>query len=587
MPYTPTNNPYVPGDPYMYDLKWIVGKINELIADYKGNNAEIIAIKQYLETLDVSEKLDEMLADGDFTPLLQSLVDQYVIDTNNRLDGIDNDIATLSRRALILENAAGLQSEAPAFPLEMFKSYSNGTTGDYYRVQGITATYNNDDSIKNIYAWCDVNNTASARLYKITAGNRSTGAGWTYSYTDNLPPLHGSCISVVESRNKILVGWEQGSGKFYEYDLITDTYALIDLSSITTSGILGIVYDEKTNTYLMCANSNNKMYVLDENYNVIRTYEHYITYGVPNSYLYQGYDYKNGLEYRTFNTPNGRTNGIMVYDTFTGNLLKVININCLYGELESVNVRNGVALLAFDNVYYDNNNIEMDLIAEAYIGGKVDKNALQNIQQKFNCGYPFTAFLTNGNTIAAPNLRYCNTHSNNEMCRYVGVGTVDNPIKSGAVMVAMVLLLKKLYPTCAITITVSGNNTNTDDNGFYISNATGIDIVVDGGGYSINHLFCYYANNIELKNVTIVGNGASRRNNDGRLILTSNNNLIIRTASTAPIIWLIDNYRVLLYQALTGTHTSTNSESYRNIYMPGSKTRYTAAHFASNGDISS
>ena len=29
MAYSPENNPYIPGDPYSYDLKWMVKKINE------------------------------------------------------------------------------------------------------------------------------------------------------------------------------------------------------------------------------------------------------------------------------------------------------------------------------------------------------------------------------------------------------------------------------------------------------------------------------------------------------------------------------------------------------------------------------
>lgn len=30
MPYSPENNPYIPGDPYSYDLKWIVQQIKDL-----------------------------------------------------------------------------------------------------------------------------------------------------------------------------------------------------------------------------------------------------------------------------------------------------------------------------------------------------------------------------------------------------------------------------------------------------------------------------------------------------------------------------------------------------------------------------
>lgn len=33
MPYSPENNPYIPGDPYSYDLKWIVQQIKDLKKD--------------------------------------------------------------------------------------------------------------------------------------------------------------------------------------------------------------------------------------------------------------------------------------------------------------------------------------------------------------------------------------------------------------------------------------------------------------------------------------------------------------------------------------------------------------------------
>lgn len=30
MPYTPNNDPYIPGDPYGYDLKWMIRKLKEM-----------------------------------------------------------------------------------------------------------------------------------------------------------------------------------------------------------------------------------------------------------------------------------------------------------------------------------------------------------------------------------------------------------------------------------------------------------------------------------------------------------------------------------------------------------------------------
>lgn len=41
MAYTPENNPYIPGDPYSYDLKWIVAKIKNLESNYEQINSKI------------------------------------------------------------------------------------------------------------------------------------------------------------------------------------------------------------------------------------------------------------------------------------------------------------------------------------------------------------------------------------------------------------------------------------------------------------------------------------------------------------------------------------------------------------------
>lgn len=587
MPYTP-NNPLVPGDPYSYDLKWMVEKLKELTANYTGLNQEVINIKNYLNSLDVETfvdaKIDQMYADGQFTSILQSLVDSYVATTNARIDNIESDIALIASKLLAVRRANAFREEAAAFPLYVIKAYVNGISGDEYNVQGMCATYNADDSIKNIYVYCDAG--SHARLYKLTGGNRTNGSGWTYSYSDNVPAVHGSTISVNEAANKIYISNEAGSGTFYEYDIVTDTYALIDISNITNTPILGVVYDSDTNTFLVCGNINNKMYVLDDSFALIREYSHNITYDTS-SYLYQSYDYKNGLEYRTFNGPQHRTNGIIVYDTIDGTPLKLINIGPLYGELESISIRNGVALLAYDNVYYDYNNIQMGMVAEAYIGGAVNTNFMLNIRQKINCGYPFANFLSNHNTTGIPNIYYVNTHADSELCRYVGVGTTANPISSGLVIAAMILLFKQYYDYSKITITLNGDNTNDDDNGFWLYDITGIDLIIIGNDKTLNNLYVHYANNLDVRAIAVTAGGTGRRANDGRMYLEYNNNLIIKNTVTAPIVWLTDNYRVLIYNTLTGTHASINSESYRNIYMPGSKAKFTAPHFVSNGDISS
>ena len=45
MGYTPENNPYIPGDPYSYDLKWIVRKLNSVISSTEAaERAEAAAV---------------------------------------------------------------------------------------------------------------------------------------------------------------------------------------------------------------------------------------------------------------------------------------------------------------------------------------------------------------------------------------------------------------------------------------------------------------------------------------------------------------------------------------------------------------
>lgn len=41
MPYTPNNNPYIPGDPYSYDLKWLVEKMKKLEAALGRDTSEL------------------------------------------------------------------------------------------------------------------------------------------------------------------------------------------------------------------------------------------------------------------------------------------------------------------------------------------------------------------------------------------------------------------------------------------------------------------------------------------------------------------------------------------------------------------
>lgn len=89
MAYTPENNPYIPGDPYSYDLKWIVDQIKSWAGRFDNAEAAIIALNEdfddlkayvnsYFDDLDIqteiNQKLDEMASDGTLASVIASTV---------------------------------------------------------------------------------------------------------------------------------------------------------------------------------------------------------------------------------------------------------------------------------------------------------------------------------------------------------------------------------------------------------------------------------------------------------------------------------------------------------------------------------
>lgn len=86
MGYTPENNPYIPGDPYSYDLKWMISEIKRISNLYDPLSQEFQALYNYvhdfLDNLDfpqeVSDKLEEMAADGTLYDILKPYFIEYV-----------------------------------------------------------------------------------------------------------------------------------------------------------------------------------------------------------------------------------------------------------------------------------------------------------------------------------------------------------------------------------------------------------------------------------------------------------------------------------------------------------------------------
>ena len=77
MGYSPENNPYIPGDPYSYDLKWIVDKLKSYGIRISSAENAISDIQNLELQPAVNAKIDEMASDG----TLATLFSQYMINT--------------------------------------------------------------------------------------------------------------------------------------------------------------------------------------------------------------------------------------------------------------------------------------------------------------------------------------------------------------------------------------------------------------------------------------------------------------------------------------------------------------------------
>lgn len=124
MPYTPENNPYIPGDPFSYDLKWIVDKLKEAIALYAPLAADFQELHDYVMdyfdnldlTAEVHDELNAMAADGRLEAVIEPLFDAYKADINSIMALQNNNIAVLTAR---VDAIASLPSGSTAGDAEL------------------------------------------------------------------------------------------------------------------------------------------------------------------------------------------------------------------------------------------------------------------------------------------------------------------------------------------------------------------------------------------------------------------------------------------------------------------------------------
>lgn len=117
MAYTP-DNPYIPGDPYAYDLKWIVAKVKELIDEYIAQQSEIDDANDAIITLgndftDLQNYVNDYFANLDLTAEVNAILQQmyndgYFDGLINNANLLDNSRFSVNQRGFSTYNANGL-----------------------------------------------------------------------------------------------------------------------------------------------------------------------------------------------------------------------------------------------------------------------------------------------------------------------------------------------------------------------------------------------------------------------------------------------------------------------------------------------
>lgn len=176
MGYNPNNNPYVPGDPYMYDLNWIVAKINELVADYaalQGLPQDFTDlynyVHDYFDNLDISAELDPLvqqaIANGDFDAVIYAQVQALAPDIKNSSNTnlLDNPWFTVNQRGVTTGDFS-----SNVYRMDRWKTLAgtDGTLGSWTLSSG-TLTITNGASAEYFYQI--INDVAKLNGRKLTA----------------------------------------------------------------------------------------------------------------------------------------------------------------------------------------------------------------------------------------------------------------------------------------------------------------------------------------------------------------------------------------------------------------------------------
>lgn len=160
MAYTPNNNPYIPGDPYSYDLKWIVDQLKYAISLYEPLHDEFVSVKEEFESLrnfvndyfdnldisaEVSAKIEEMRAAGFFDRLIGDIVEESGTIESTVTQWLADNVTptTPAVDASLSITGAAADAKAAGDKLKTLKNIINGVVVDYVDFSTVSNEYVN------------------------------------------------------------------------------------------------------------------------------------------------------------------------------------------------------------------------------------------------------------------------------------------------------------------------------------------------------------------------------------------------------------------------------------------------------------
>ncbi len=316
MPYTPTNNPYAVGDPYMYDLKWIVERLKKIDSELAS------AIQTYGSPLVVSTAAEMIDPERVYIYLGNEVGytngDWYYFDKNTNLwtsggayGGYPVDTALDSNSTNAVENrvitdALDSVNNKLSDSLEDCGTRFGQYRGDFLTKEGVQSICLVGDYVYVVTAKNDATNSGTVRRFSLSGNIEDT------AFTHTV--ICGHANSLCFHNNKFYIA------PVNDYSNNTNWYALIEYDAAfsnpviyPTIDVIRAVSNDPVTNNMYCVDYAHNLYKYNDTTNALELVAHIdgITRAglfIQDLAVYGDYVYDiapNGIAYKALISENG------------------------------------------------------------------------------------------------------------------------------------------------------------------------------------------------------------------------------------------------------------------------------------------